>query len=74
MTASVRAASATALPAIIIAEFDEMPGMRLTMPQVCRLWGLQPEDAERVVSQLVTRRMLGRDPRGRVCRPDDLVA
>jgi hypothetical protein len=73
MSASVRIASTTTLPGIIVAEFDEMPGMRLTMPQVCRLWGLEPEDAERMVSRLVARRMLARDAQGRLCREHDLL-
>lgn len=74
MTAPVRIASTTTLPGIIVAEFDEMPGMRLTMPQVCRLWGLAPDDAERVVSRLVAGRLLVRDGQGRVCRERDLLA
>jgi hypothetical protein len=51
-----------------------MPGMRLTMPQVCRLWSISPTDAETVVTGLIARGLLSRDPRGRVCRPDDLVS
>jgi DNA-binding IclR family transcriptional regulator len=74
MTATVRVTKTTTLPAIILAEFAEMPGMRLTMPQVCRLWSISPTDAETVVTGLIARGLLSRDPRGRVCRPDDLVS
>jgi hypothetical protein len=74
MTVPVRLTSTTTLPAIIVAEFDEMPGMRLTLPQACRLWGLGPADAERVVGRLVERGLLSRDDRGRICRPDDLMS
>ena len=72
MGATVRVTQATILPAIIVGEFDEMPGMRLTMPQVCRLWAITPPDAEAMVARLVERGLLTRDARGRVCRPADL--
>jgi hypothetical protein len=71
MTATVRVTKTTTLPAIILAEFAEMPGMRLTMPQVCRLWSMSPTDADAVVTRLIERGLLARDSRGRVCRPDD---
>jgi hypothetical protein len=74
MTATVRVTKAMTLPAIILAEFAEMPGMRLTMPQVCRLWSMSATDAEAVMTRLIERGLLSRDSRGRVCRPDDLVS
>jgi hypothetical protein len=74
MTAPVRLSSTTTLPAIIVAEFDEMPGMRLTLPQARRLWGLGPAEAEGVVDLLVERGLLARDNRGRICRPDSLMS
>lgn len=61
----------TALETIIAAEFREMPGMRLTIPQVCRLWGLTQAAAETVVISLVSRGLLTLDRCGRVCRPED---
>ncbi|HEY8551446.1 MAG TPA: hypothetical protein VIL35_15925 [Vicinamibacterales bacterium] len=60
------------LPRIILAEFDEMPAMRLTMAQVCRLWGLTRPAAEAIIGRLVARGRLAIDRLGRVCRPDDL--
>jgi hypothetical protein len=74
MTATVRVRKTTTLPAIILAEFAEMPGMRLTMPQVCRLWSMSPTDADAVMTRLIERGLLARDAHGRVCRPDDLVS
>jgi hypothetical protein len=53
-------------------EFREMPGMRLTLPQVCRLWTLTKSEAEAIVCALVDRGMLALDDGGRVCRPQDL--
>jgi DNA-binding IclR family transcriptional regulator len=73
ITATVRVTKTTTLPAIILAEFAELPGMRLTMPQVCRLWGISPIDAQAVVARLIERGLLSRDSLGRVYRPDDLV-
>jgi DNA-binding IclR family transcriptional regulator len=57
---------------IICGEFDEMPGMRLTISQVCRLWTLTRSEAEAIVASLVTRGVLAVDDGGRVCRPQDL--
>jgi hypothetical protein len=61
------------LDVVIGAEFDEMPGMRLTLPQVCRLWNLSANEADHVVRGLVGRGTLTFDHRGRVCRPADLA-
>ena len=57
---------------IIRAEFDEMPGMRLTLPQVCRLWALTQTDAETIVRSLVARGVLAIDDGHRVCRAQDV--
>jgi len=35
------------------AEFEEMPGMTLTVPQASRLFGLQPEVCQIVVERLI---------------------
>ena len=74
MSATAMVMRASALDTIISAEFDEMPGMRLTMPQVCRLWSLTTHDADDVIRALVGRGVLTLDRRGRVCRPEDQVA
>jgi hypothetical protein len=34
-------------------EFEEMPGMRLTMPQASKLFGLERDDCQRIVDRLV---------------------
>ena len=36
------------------AEFEEMPGMTLTMPQASRLFGIEREACKAVVERLVT--------------------
>jgi hypothetical protein len=36
------------------AEFEEMPGMTLTMPQASRLFGIEREICKRIVERLVT--------------------
>jgi hypothetical protein len=37
----------------IQAEFREMPGLRLTLPQAARLFSIDPERCERLLSALV---------------------
>ena len=37
----------------IHAEFREMPGLRLTLPQAARLFSLEPDRCERVLAALV---------------------
>jgi hypothetical protein len=61
------------IQAVVLAEFREMPAMRLTMSQVCRLWSLPRDEAEAVVRHLVSRGLLAVDDRGRVCRPEDVT-
>ncbi len=36
------------------AEFAEMPGMTLTVPQASRLFGLDPTECRRIVDRLVS--------------------
>ena len=74
MAATAMAMRVTALDTIISGEFEEMPGMRLTMPQVCRLWSLTTREADDVIRSLVARGVLTLDHRGRVCRPEDQAA
>ena len=38
----------------IQAEYDEMPGMRLTAPQAARLFNLEPASCARILDSLVT--------------------
>jgi hypothetical protein len=42
------------------AEFLEMPGLRLTLSQAQRLWGLDPEVCRQVVEFLIDRAILRR--------------
>jgi hypothetical protein len=41
-------------------EFREMPGLRLTQPQACRLWGLDRETCGSLLSRLVDAKFLTR--------------
>ena len=51
---------------------DERPGIRLTVPQVCRLWSLTRPEADVIIRALVERGVLAVDDAGRVRRPHDL--
>jgi hypothetical protein len=52
---------------VIESEFKEMPGMRLTSPQVKRLWNLSAYDCERVLDYLVGAGRLTQDEDDRFC-------
>jgi len=54
---------------LIEAEFDEMPGMRLTYPQVRRLWNLSDHECTCALDRLCQLGHLARDPAGRYRRP-----
>ena len=73
MNATALSARAHRLDSIICGEFNEMPGMRLTIGQVARLWALTTSEAHAAVRSLVARGLLTLDARGRLCRPIDLV-
>lgn len=45
---------------LIRAEYREMPGLRLTKPQIQRLWGLDDRTCENVVQALETEHFLKR--------------
>jgi hypothetical protein len=45
----------------IQAEFREMPGLRLTLPQAARLFSIDPERCERVLATLVEAGYLARN-------------
>jgi hypothetical protein len=51
----------SALFARIRAEFDEMPGMKLTLQQAARLFDLQQAPCERVLDDLVKGGVLSND-------------
>ena len=55
------------LPWIIAAEYDEQPGLRLTLPQVQRLWGLSPRQCQDALDYLIDSGVLvhGEDDRYR---------
>ena len=51
-------------------EFLEMPGLRLTIPQAARLWGLDRLSCEAVVDVLIRSEFLQRTASGPVARAD----
>lgn len=53
-------------------EFMEMPGLRLTMPQAQRLWGLDSESCEALLGALVDARFLSRTRDGAFVRVDSM--
>lgn len=53
---------------LIDAEFDEMPGMRLTRAQIRRLWNLTDLECERVLDHLCESGFLACDQGGRFFR------
>jgi hypothetical protein len=53
------------------AEFTEMPGLRLTVPQAARLMGLDQETCEFVIKALEQGQFLRRTPTGLVARVED---
>jgi hypothetical protein len=52
----------------IEAEYKEMPGMCVTLPQAQRLWGLDTTTCSFVLLTLVERRVLRRTARGTYVR------
>jgi hypothetical protein len=55
-------------------EFNEMPGLQLTLPQAARLWGLDHEASRLVIDALVERSFLRWTARGTVIRVDRAAA
>ena len=47
----------------VSAEFREMPGLKLTLPQAARLFSIEPTRCERVLGALVDRGVLATDGR-----------
>ena len=56
------------------AEFLEMPGLRLTVPQARRFWGLEEELCDAILSTLVEARFLRRTRDGAFTRHDSAGA
>ena len=52
------------------AEFQEMPGMKLTRRQAARLWGLDHAACDEVISRLVASAFLRLTPSGAITRAD----
>lgn len=52
-------------------EYLEMPGLRLTLPQAARLWGLDQGLALALLEALVEAGFLARTSDGRYCRRSD---
>jgi hypothetical protein len=65
--------SVTDLAALVQAEYDEMPGLVLTCPQLCRMFGLDPPMYDAVVRGLVEARVLVRVPNGSYARRRSLM-
>ena len=51
-------------------EFLEMPGLRLTIPQASRLWGLDTDSCSRIIDALVGSSFLRWSADGTVARVD----
>jgi hypothetical protein len=49
---------------MVRAEYWEMPGLALTIPQAARLFALTPHDSERVLAQLIDEGLVFRDVTG----------
>ena len=63
---SVPSALVTDLVGLIRSEYEEMPGLCLTRPQVQRLWLLEPAACDNVLRALVDAGYLRLTPRGYV--------
>jgi hypothetical protein len=62
----------TAADALLLvqSEYLEIPGLHLTEPQVERLWGIDPDTAERLLRVLVDIRFLRQTRNGAYVRAD----
>jgi len=58
---------------LVRAEYLEVPGLDLTREQVRRLWGLDQETCDSLLSALIESRFLRRTRDNRYLRADDLV-
>lgn len=51
----------------ILAEYREMPGLRLTLRQAARLWAMGAEHCQGILDALVASGSLRRSPKGEYC-------
>jgi DNA-binding IclR family transcriptional regulator len=63
-------APSAALLRRVMGEYDEMPSLRLTLPQAMRLWGLDRSTCEAVLQTLIDARFLARDRWGQFKKSD----
>ncbi len=61
---------APALVERVRGEFNEMPGLQLTIAQAARLWGMEPAACRRIVDALVDAAFLRWTPAGTIVRTD----
>ena len=61
---------APALVERVRGEFNEMPGLQLTIAQAARLWGMEPAACRRVVDALVEAAFLRWTPAGTIVRTE----
>jgi hypothetical protein len=61
------------LLSVIVGEYREMPGMRLTRVQFRRLWNLDASQCEVLVGELIARGELSQGRDGRLGRPSDAM-
>ena len=54
----------------VLAEYREMPGLKLTSEQASRLWHLEPRACELLLSRLADERLLRRTRDGAFVRGD----
>jgi hypothetical protein len=67
---TVRAARLDNLLRQVRVEYEEMPGLSLTLAQAQRLWALDPSTCALVLRTLVERRFLQTTARGRYVRAE----
>jgi hypothetical protein len=51
-------------------EFNEMPGLKLTMEQAAKLWGMDMTACRQIIDALVESSFLRWTPTGRIVRAD----
>ena len=69
MTIRHQATPIERLESCVQGDFLQAPGLRVTIEQAQRLWGLDGESCKRVLAVLVERGFLIRDAAGRYARP-----
>jgi hypothetical protein len=68
----VAEASVTDWIRLIRSEFDEMPGLVLTCPQIRRMWGIDSDVCCRAMNRLVALGFVVRRRDGSYARPSDM--